>query len=206
MQISIFYKVTAVHHTACYLPGHQSFLKYKLPALNAGAYALKTGGVLVEGVIQKLSVLLYQRFLLPIEKLAVLVLQSPKPGFGRRNDWSFVAKRSDSPCSQLPGFQFTLDANQQLSNACCLCQSWLLTVLVKEADRFCNFHKKEGLCFLGGTFRVGITLPFLSYLKRNNFSMELNKLFSLPLIAKVLLRNGNILKCLRQHKGLGQFI
>lgn len=96
----------------------------------------------------------------------MLVLQSPRPGFGRRNDWPSIAKRSDSHCPPLPGFQFTLDANQQLSSACCLCQSWLLTVLVKEADRFCNFHKKESLCFLGGTCQIGITLPFFELLEK----------------------------------------
>lgn len=96
----------------------------------------------------------------------MLVLQSPKYGFGRRNYLPSIAKRSDSHSSQLPDFHFTLDANQQLSSACFLCQRWILTVLAKEADRFCNFHKKESLYFLGGTFRVGITLPFFELLEK----------------------------------------
>lgn len=146
-----------------------SFLKYKLPALNAGASAPAVR--LVSFWWRGDPEMQFANWLLPlpIEKLAVLVLQSPKPGFRRRNDWPSVAERSDSCCSQLPGFQFTLDANQQLSNACCLCQSWLLTVLVKEADRFCNFHKKESLYFLGGTFRVGITLLFFKLLEKKSF-------------------------------------
>lgn len=39
MQIFIFYKVTTILHMAYYLAGHQSFLKYKLPALSTGAPA-----------------------------------------------------------------------------------------------------------------------------------------------------------------------